>query len=89
MRFFIGHGISAQRLSAEGIAANRPLMPNDSPGNRAKNRRVELIFTRQNMMEKLQNRFSTDVLAPLPLSSEIDGKKFPTPAIVAGLSVPT
>jgi chemotaxis protein MotB len=37
------HGLPPARLSAGGYAAERALVPNDSPGNRARNRRVEVV----------------------------------------------
>lgn len=36
-------GIDQSRLSAKGFGAERPLVPNDSEDNKAKNRRVELV----------------------------------------------
>ena len=36
-------GIDQSRLSAKGFGAERPLVPNDSESNKAKNRRVELV----------------------------------------------
>jgi len=36
--------ISPERLSAEGFAETRPRVPNDSPENRARNRRVSLVL---------------------------------------------
>lgn len=36
--------IDPSRVSAEGFADSRPLVPNDSPQNRAINRRVELLI---------------------------------------------
>jgi hypothetical protein len=36
------HGIAANRLSTHGYGDSRPLVPNDSEENRARNRRVEL-----------------------------------------------
>jgi chemotaxis protein MotB len=39
-------GIDRNRLSAAGYADTRPIMPNDSPENRAANRRVEFIYVR-------------------------------------------
>lgn len=36
--------IPAQRLQAEGRADGEPVAPNDTPGNRARNRRVELTL---------------------------------------------
>jgi len=45
LRYFIEtYGISSKRLSAEGYAEYHPIVPNDSIENRAKNRRVEIIF---------------------------------------------
>ena len=45
LRYFIEqHQIDSQRLSAEGFAEFQPLAANDSTENRAKNRRVEVIF---------------------------------------------
>ena len=35
-------GIDPSRLSAQGFAASRPLVPNDTPEHRAMNRRVEI-----------------------------------------------
>ncbi|UCD77834.1 MAG: OmpA family protein [Desulfobacterales bacterium] len=45
LRYFIEtYGISSKRLSAEGYAEYQPMVPNNSVENRAKNRRVEIIF---------------------------------------------
>jgi chemotaxis protein MotB len=45
LRYFIEtYGISGKRLAAEGFAEYHPMVPNDSTENRAKNRRVEIIF---------------------------------------------
>ena len=40
-------GIPAKRLMAVGYADTRPLVPNDTPENRAKNRRVEFHFMKE------------------------------------------
>jgi chemotaxis protein MotB len=37
--------VDPARLTAQGFADSRPLVPNDSPENRAKNRRVEVAIT--------------------------------------------
>lgn len=45
LRYFSeAHQISPQRLSAVGFAEFHPLVPNDAGDQRAKNRRVEIIF---------------------------------------------
>ncbi|RMG51099.1 MAG: OmpA family protein, partial [Gammaproteobacteria bacterium] len=38
-------GVKATRLQPRGWGDSRPVAPNDSAKNRAKNRRVEVIFT--------------------------------------------
>jgi chemotaxis protein MotB len=48
LRHFIKkHRIDPQRMAAEGFSEFQPLVANDSNENRAKNRRVEIIFIRQ------------------------------------------
>lgn len=43
LKYFIhDHGIDPSRLSVKGSADQKPLVPNDTPENRAKNRRVEI-----------------------------------------------
>ena len=45
LRYFIkNHNIDPRRLAAEGFSEFHPLVANDSPENRASNRRVEIIF---------------------------------------------
>jgi chemotaxis protein MotB len=44
--------IDPQRLSVKGLADTRPRVPNASPSNRAKNRRVEIIIDRSGPMEE-------------------------------------
>lgn len=39
-------GVSEDRILIEGHAESHPLVPNDSPENRARNRRVELVLVR-------------------------------------------
>lgn len=44
VRMLISHGVPERRLSAVGMASNQPLVPNDTPENRAKNRRVSITI---------------------------------------------
>jgi OOP family OmpA-OmpF porin len=39
----IRQGIDAGRLLSEGHGATKPLVPNDSPANKARNRRIEIV----------------------------------------------
>jgi chemotaxis protein MotB len=38
------HGLLQERVSVVGYSEYRPLMPNDSPENRSKNRRVDIVI---------------------------------------------
>lgn len=42
--WLIGAGVAADRLEAKGYGDLRPLFPNITPGNRARNRRVQFII---------------------------------------------
>ncbi|MDQ7032136.1 MAG: flagellar motor protein MotB [Desulfonauticus sp.] len=44
LRYLLQLGIEPQRLMATGLADLNPLYPNNSPQNRAKNRRVEFVL---------------------------------------------
>lgn len=48
-RNLIENGVLANRLSVVGWAANKPLVPNDSAENRARNRRVTIIVASPNL----------------------------------------
>ena len=47
LKELIASGIDPSRLKAVGYGAQKPLVPNDSEDNRAKNRRVELVKINQ------------------------------------------
>jgi general secretion pathway protein A len=40
--YLVGKGVDASRLTAAGLGSKNPLMPNDSPEGRERNRRVEI-----------------------------------------------
>jgi outer membrane protein OmpA-like peptidoglycan-associated protein len=40
-------GVPADRISTEGLGADKPIAPNDTEENRAKNRRIELSFVKK------------------------------------------
>jgi chemotaxis protein MotB len=46
--------IDPQRLSAVGYGKSRPVAPNDTPSNRAKNRRVEIILKTEGKEENVE-----------------------------------
>ena len=43
VEYLLRGGVDAKKLAAVGYGETRPLVPNDSPQNRAKNRRIEFI----------------------------------------------
>ena len=47
LNFLIKSGVPPQRLTAFGYGEYRPVSPNDTEENRAKNRRIEIIIMRQ------------------------------------------
>lgn len=51
VRYFIGKGVKPNKLAALGYAMYQPLVPNITPVNRSKNRRVEIKFISPEFME--------------------------------------
>ena len=47
LRYFIQQGLDPERMSATGYADFIPLVPNDTPENRATNRRVEFVLEKK------------------------------------------
>ena len=47
LRYFIQEGIDPERMTATGYADFIPLVNNDSPENRARNRRVEFVLEKE------------------------------------------
>ena len=43
-RMLIDNGVPAKRMAVVGLASNQPLVPNDSPEGRARNRRVTITI---------------------------------------------
>jgi len=46
VRLFVDAGVDPRRLTATGYADTQPLVPNDTPENRARNRRIEFYYHR-------------------------------------------
>jgi outer membrane protein OmpA-like peptidoglycan-associated protein len=47
MAFLESEGVSPTRMTAEGLGSAHPIAPSDTPENRAKNRRVEIVLNLQ------------------------------------------
>ena len=53
VRFFIvKHDLAPMRVSAVGYSEYRPLAPNDTPANRSRNRRIEIIVAKSLIEEE-------------------------------------
>ena len=57
LRYFLSKGIPPERLKAVGYANTKPLVPNTSMENRAKNRRVEFVFSIETDEERFTRKF--------------------------------
>ncbi len=57
VRFFIDAGIDPTRLRAIGFAQYRPIADNSTPEGRAKNRRVEIVYVREDIRKKITRKF--------------------------------
>ncbi len=64
VRYFISRGIPPERLSAMGFAHYRPIADNNTPEGRAQNRRVEIVYTRESIIEGLKAKGVTVVSNP-------------------------
>jgi peptidoglycan-binding protein ArfA len=43
--FLVAHGVASDQLVVKGLGSVNPIVPNDTPENRAKNRRVEIVVS--------------------------------------------
>jgi len=48
--YFLGRGVSPQRITTQGFAEYRPLFSIDTPQNREKNRRVEITLSKKSIL---------------------------------------
>ncbi len=55
VRFLISKGLNPKDLSAEGYAEFRPVGPNKTAQGRAKNRRVEIVYERNNISNSVMD----------------------------------
>ena len=46
--WLVEHGVDGSRLTSQGYGMERPLVPNITSRNRARNRRVEFVITSRN-----------------------------------------
>ncbi|MDD5456624.1 MAG: OmpA family protein [Candidatus Margulisbacteria bacterium] len=58
VRYFIDHGLNPRLFSAEGFGEYRPIANNNTPSGKAKNRRVEVIYKRDQMLKEWKKNVS-------------------------------
>jgi OOP family OmpA-OmpF porin len=51
-QYLVTKGVSAERLSSTGFGESKPLVSNDTPDGREKNRRVEFHITKQEVTKE-------------------------------------
>ena len=69
VRMLAAYGVPEKRLAAVGMAANQPVVPNDTPEHRARNRRVSITvlsaqFARATADDEVSLPAASGVLAP-------------------------
>ena len=63
--YLVSKGVAADRLSSTGFGETKPLVANDTPENREKNRRVEFNITKQQLTAEAE---------PATGKDKVDGK---------------
>lgn len=66
VRMLISYGVPENRLSAVGMASNQPVVPNDTPEHRAKNRRVSITILSPQFDRQAGEAVDQPVAIPVP-----------------------
>lgn len=78
--WLVTHGVSADRLVAKGYGDSKPLVPNVTAGNRAKNRRVQFVIVEQEAASVTDlGKKPQKVAPPAAKSPKSDLKNLPFP----------
>jgi OmpA-OmpF porin, OOP family len=79
--WLVAHGVSPDRLVAKGFGDTKPLVPNVTAGNRAKNRRVQFVILEQDASSPEDLAKKPQKTAPAasknPKSDKLPGLPFP------------
>lgn len=74
VRYFVErHNLQPQRISALGFGEHRPLIANDTPENRARNRRVDIVILTDNL-----SRYEPQAKSANLAVETVDGNNFQT-----------
>jgi OOP family OmpA-OmpF porin len=80
VKWLADHGVAKDRLSAQGIGKERPIMPNDTDAGRAANRRVEFhIETQDTTTHEMVKPPTGEAVAAPPATKAIPAGAAPTP----------
>jgi len=78
LRYLLTKGVRASRVSAAGYADQRPLVANDTPAHRARNRRVAIVVLNPTAMSSTAPLTSAGAVTA-PATSLFDNPKFGGP----------
>ncbi len=70
--YLVKKGVDAGRLKSVGYGETRPVVPNDTPANKQRNRRVQFVFQNAKLLEK-----PLDTPAVTPPGPVVPGKTAP------------
>jgi OOP family OmpA-OmpF porin len=80
VKWLTDHGIAPERLSAQGMGKDQPIMPNDTDAGRAANRRVEFhIEIQDTTTREMVTPATGDAVAAPPATRAIPAGAAPTP----------
>ncbi|MBM4359542.1 MAG: OmpA family protein, partial [Deltaproteobacteria bacterium] len=71
----VRRGVAAKRLKAAGYGQEKPLVPNDSDENRAKNRRVQFVILKTKEVEAPKEKPAAKVEAAKPEETKVEAAK--------------
>lgn len=66
VKFLVDKGVDASRLVSKGYGESKPAVPNDTPANKALNRRVQFMITEQDVVIKEVPSDQVPTPAPAP-----------------------
>ncbi|OGI11408.1 MAG: hypothetical protein A2Y40_11040 [Candidatus Margulisbacteria bacterium GWF2_35_9] len=72
LRFFVTRGIAPERMAAEGLAQYTPLTSNETIEGRAQNRRVEIVFRKEDIINKVTEKYENEKEEKLATLAEIE-----------------
>lgn len=88
LRRLLGDGVAPVRLSATAFGSAHPLVPNSSPANQARNRRVNIVVLGTSVLPQLPASASTPAAATGSVSAAASSAIAPSTGSTPGTAVP-